>query len=230
MDNIKLGMVIAAGGSGSRFSKTVNKLLVDYKNKPLLVHSLTTFLPEVYRDNLAVAAPAELLEEMRFIADKYLPGNKIRWTVGGATRLTSVAKAAALLDDDLELIAIHDAARPLADAVLLDDLCRAAQEVGGAIPGVKPVDTVKEINEDGIIVKNLIRKQLALVATPQVFNYKKYMQSLKMLPKAVLDGSLEDPMLTDDAAIFMLAGYQVKVVFSNQNNFKVTLPEDIIAR
>ena len=227
MDNIKLGMVIAAGGSGSRFSKTVNKLLIEYKNKPLLIHSLETFLPVVFPGNLAVAAPEDLLEEMRSLVDKFLPGNCIKWTVGGATRLASVAKAAKLLDNDTDLIAVHDAARPLADVDLLDKLCEAAVEYGGSVPGVAPVDTVKEINEDGLIVKNLIRKQLANVATPQVFNYNKYMDALAMLSEDVLSGRVENPMLTDDAALFTQAGYQVKVVFSSKNNYKVTLPGDL---
>ena len=220
-------MVIAAGGSGSRFSKKVNKLLIEYKNKPLLIHSLETFLPVVFPGNLAVAAPEDLLEEMRSLVDKFLPGNCIKWTVGGATRLASVANAAKLLEKDTDLIAVHDAARPLADIDLLDELCKAAAEYGGAVPGVTPVDTVKEIDENGLIVKNLIRKQLANVATPQVFNFGKYMNALEMLPEDLLSGKVENPMLTDDAALFMLNGNQVKTVFSTRNNYKVTLPGDL---
>ena len=227
MDKIKLGMVIAAGGSGSRFSKKVNKLLVEYKNKPLLIHSLETFLPAAAPGNLAVAAPVELLDEMRALVNSFLPGNNIRWTVGGATRLASVAEASQLLDSDCDLIAIHDAARPLADTELLQKLCAAALEHGGAIPGTAPVDTVKEVNEDGLIVKNLIRKQLALVATPQVFRYLQYMSLWQKLPPEIVDGSIENPLFTDDAALFTESGYQVKVVFSSANNFKVTLPEDL---
>jgi 2-C-methyl-D-erythritol 4-phosphate cytidylyltransferase len=226
MNKTKLGIVIAAGGSGSRFSKKVNKLLVEYKNKPLLIHSLETFLP-VAPDNLVVAAPADLLTEMRSLVDDFLPGNKIKWTPGGATRLASVNKAANLLDNDTDLIAIHDAARPLADRQLLTELCNAALEYSGAIPGVAPVDTVKEVDENGIIVKNLIRKQLALVATPQVFDYPLYMQALEMLPEAVRSGVCEDPVLTDDAALFTAAGNPVKVVYHSGNNFKVTLACDI---
>ena len=81
-----------------------------------------------------------------------------------------------------------------------------------------PVDTVKEIDANGLVVKNLIRKQLANVATPQVFNYAFYMEALHDLPADIQYGTAEDPMLTDDAALFTLAGYQVKVVFSSKNN------------
>ena len=91
----KLGMVIAAGGSGSRFSKTVNKLLVEYQGKPLMIHALETFLPVLEPGNMVIAASAFELENMRRIAEKYLPGNPIKWVVGGATRLASVVNAVA---------------------------------------------------------------------------------------------------------------------------------------
>ena len=91
----KLGMVIAAGGSGSRFSKTVNKLLVDYRGKPLMIHALSAFLPVLEPGNMAIAAPESEMENMQNLVNEYLPGNNIRWVVGGTTRLASVANAVA---------------------------------------------------------------------------------------------------------------------------------------
>ena len=223
----KLGMVIAAGGSGSRFSKKVNKLLVEYQGKPLIVHALATFLPVLLPGNLVVAAAASELEKMRSAVDSFLPGNSVHWVTGGATRLASVANAAAALPEDLELIAIHDAARPLASVKLLEELCLNAAIYGGAIPGSTPVNTVKAVDENGIITQNLIRSNLAEVATPQVFDCRKYRRALAELSADLLDGSTESLLITDDAALFTLAGGQVKVVFSSEPNFKVTLPGDI---
>jgi len=222
-----LGLVIAAGGSGSRFSSSQNKLLVDYRGKPLFIHALATFLPLVAPGNLVIAVPCSLQAEMQAVADKYLPGNQIKWTVGGASRLASVVKGINLLPEDLELVAIHDAARPLATAELLDSLCSAARSVGGAIPGIAPVDTVKAIDSNGFITQNLVRKNLAMVATPQVFQLAKYKAALSLLPEELLSGNAESPLLTDDAAVFMQANHPVKVVFSAQSNPKITNPEDI---
>lgn len=222
-----LGMIIAAGGSGSRFSKTENKLLVDFRGKPVLIHALSTFLPVLKPGNMAIAAPANLLEEMKALVDSYLPGNMIKWTVGGATRLASVANAAGLLDRDLALVAIHDAARPQATVELLEELCKNAKIHGGAIPGIAPVDTVKAVDENGIITANLIRKNLALVATPQVFCFKDYLSALASLPEELLAGKVENAQLTDDAAVFMQAGFKVKVVFSQAQNTKITVKSDI---
>ena len=222
-----LAMIIAAGGSGSRFSGTQNKLLAEYRGKTLLLHSLETFLPVLPEKALIVAAPADLLDEMRSIVDKALPNNTIQWTTGGATRLASVANALELVPAGCRMAAIHDAARPLATVELLQKLYQAANEFGGAVPGIAPVDTVKEINSDGMICKNLVRSTLAMVATPQVFRLDEYKKSLQTLPQEVIKGQREEKLLTDDAAFFTQAGFKVKVVMSSEPNPKITYAQDI---
>ena len=174
-----------------------------------------------------VAASAVELENMQAIVNKHLPGNTINWVVGGATRLASVANAVAALPEVLEFVAIHDAARPLASVNLLEKLCNAAKIYGGAIPGNTPVDTIKAVDKDGVITQNLIRSQLAAVATPQLFKYKEYLKALSLLDADLLNGSVESSLITDDAALFSQAGGKVKVVFSDEPNFKVTRPDDI---
>lgn len=223
-----LAMIIAAGGSGSRFSKTQNKLLTEYRGKKLILHALETFLPVLPAKALIAAAPADLLDEMRSIVDDALPGNQIQWTVGGATRVASVANALKLVPPECRMVAIHDAARPLATVELLQELYQAAEEFGGAIPGTAPVDTVKEIDHNGLICKNLIRSNLAMVATPQVFRRDEYLKSLQMLPDDVISGQREEKLLTDDAAFFTAAGFKVKVVMSSQPNPKITYAQDAV--
>ena len=222
-----LAIIIAAGGSGSRFSKNQNKLLADYRGKKLILHSLETFLPVLPEKALIVAAPADLLDEMRSIVDKALPNNTIQWTIGGATRLASVANALKLVPAGCRMTAIHDAARPLATVELLQELYQAANEYGGAVPGIAPVDTVKEIDSDGMICKNLVRSTLAMVATPQVFRLDEYWKSLQNLPQEVIKGQREEKLLTDDAAFFTQAGFKVKVVMSDKPNPKITYAQDI---
>ena len=222
-----LGMIIAAGGSGSRYSRSKNKLMVIYKDKPLLVHTLEKFLPVVTPGCLVVAAPQHQLVAMRKTVDSFLPDNNIKWTFGGPTRLASVANAAFMLPEELDLVAIHDGARPLASVELLRKLCRAAIETGGAVPGMIPTNTIKSIDSQGLIKENLVRSELAEVATPQVFRFLRYKNALDQLSDELLSGAEESPVFTDDAAIFTHAGYQVKVVFSKEPNPKITRPEDL---
>ncbi len=223
----KLGMVIAAGGAGVRFGSRRNKLLVEYRGEPILLHSLRTFSPVIEPRALVVAAPAALLDVMRELVDQALPGNGVVWCVGGATRIASTVQGIKALPDHLEWVAVHDAARPLASVELLAKLHEQARMTGGAIPGVTPVDTIKALNEDGSVSANLVRKNLAAVATPQLFDFQKYMAALSALPSAVREGKIEDPALTDDAAVFMRGGFQVKVVFSSEPNPKITVPDDL---
>lgn len=222
-----LGMIVAAGGSGSRFSSQINKLLVNCHGKPILVLTLEKFISVIEPGKLVVAAPEDQLALMRDLTDKFLPGNQIRWTPGGATRVASVARAAALLPTNIRWVAIHDAARPLADVSLLEELLRTVREVGGAVPGIKMIDTVKLLDDSGLIAQNLIRKDLAAVATPQVFDYLSYMHALQALAPEIVDGTYEDAQLTDDTAIFMRSGGKVKVVYTNNANPKITTPEDL---
>lgn len=222
-----LGMVIAAGGSGSRFGRSQNKLLADFRGEALMICSLRTFLPLLRKGYVVIAAPENLLETMKEIVDKALPDNQIKWSIGGATRLASVYKAQKLLPGDCRLIAVHDAARPLATAELLKKLYEAASEAEGAIPGAPPVDTVKQIDENGFIKVNLVRKELLMAATPQVFQLDKYRKSLEQLPEDLLNGTREDARLTDDAAFFTAAGYKVKAVVSQAPNPKITYQSDL---
>lgn len=223
----KTTMIIAAGGSSRRFGGEKNKLLCDYNNKPLIVHALETFCPVISRDRMIVAAPVDLLEQMRSVVEKYLPGNSIIWTLGGKTRVHSVIKALQAVPDDTDLLAIHDAARPLATVDLLTGLCAAAALIGGAVPGQTPVDTIKVVNADNLVTGNPVRKDLAAVATPQVFDFHRYQAAVKTLDDRIVNGEIDDPSLTDDAAIFMHGGGQVKVVFSSFPNPKITYINDL---
>ena len=69
----KTTLIMAAGGSSRRFGGEKNKLLCDYNNKPLIVHALETFCPVISRDRMIVAAPVDLLEQMRSVVEKHLP-------------------------------------------------------------------------------------------------------------------------------------------------------------
>ena len=152
---------------------------------------------------------------------------KINFVPGGSDRSGSVRNGLDFIPAKSGIVAVHDAARPLATVELLQELYQAANEYGGAVPGIAPVDTVKEIDSDGMICKNLVRSTLAMVATPQIFRLDEYWKSLQNLPQEVIKGQREEKLLTDDAAFFTQAGFKVKVVMSSEPNPKITYAQDI---
>lgn len=222
-----LAMVIAAGGASRRFGGGRNKLFAEFRGKPVLLHTLGHFLGLLPPGRIAVAAPEALLDAMRELCDREFPDNAIVWCAGGATRAASVVRGTAALGALPELIAVHDAARPLADAEFLRKLCGAAREYGGAVPGDTPVDTIKSVDASGLVTGNLVRSTLVAVGTPQVFAAQPYLRALAALPEAVREGRTELADLTDDAAIFMRAGGRVKVVTGLGANPKITVAADL---
>ena len=124
-----LGVIIAAGGSSQRYGEK-DKLLEELGGMPVFCCSIRSFLPLVAPGNMVVAVRREALDGYRRIADEFLPDNHIKWVAGGGNRVESVKNALAQLTLDTGLVAIHDAARPLATAELLERVAARARICG----------------------------------------------------------------------------------------------------
>ena len=212
-----LGVIIAAGGSSRRYGEK-DKLLEKLGKLPVFLHSVSAFLPLTAPGNLVVAVRQEALAEYRRITDEFLPGNSVRWVAGGADRVESVKNALAALPLTGGIVAIHDAARPLAGAALLERVIARARVCGGAIAASKVADSLKLADEAGFIQAPVSRDMVYHAETPQVFDLEKYRRAC-----ALLSGTVP----TDDAEIMRLAGYPVELVESMQWNMKLTSPGDL---
>ncbi|MBO5668214.1 MAG: 2-C-methyl-D-erythritol 4-phosphate cytidylyltransferase [Lentisphaeria bacterium] len=213
-----LGVIIAASGSSQRYGVR-DKLLEELGGMPVFLHSIINFLPLVSPGNLVVAVRPEALDEYRRIAGKFLPEADISWTAGGNTRVESVLNALTKLPLTAGLVAIHDAARPLATAQLLLKVAERAGVCGGAIAASKVTDSLKLADADGRISAPVARDAVWHAETPQVFDIEHYRRACSML-----DG--KSP--TDDAEIMRLAGYPVELVESGMWNLKLTAPDDLV--
>ena len=135
---------------------------------------------------------------------------------GGATRSASVRAGLALVPDDAHVVVVHDAARPLAQPALFEAVIAAVRSgADGAVPGVRPADTIKRA-PGSAVVDTLDRSQLVAVQTPQAF-----------LASALRGAHRGDPDATDDAALVEAAGGRVEVVAGDPRNLKVTTPDDL---
>lgn len=210
-------MVILAAGSAHRFK--ANKLFASLAGSPLFLHSVRTFLP--LADDLKLVIPdGEQHTFRQALADADLPLERIAFIAGGASRTDSVRHAlqAITADSDNCLVAIHDAARPLATAQLLLRLCDAAWHYGGAAPGHPVVDTMLTCDNDDLMRGVVPREHTWAISTPQVFRLSEL--------KSAYEASGE-MVYTDDTQVFFHHGGTVKLVPEDGCNLKVTYPEDL---
>jgi 2-C-methyl-D-erythritol 4-phosphate cytidylyltransferase len=193
------------------------KPFLELGGEPLLVHALRPFLAESRVVAVAVAVSPDDVESARGWVEALDP--RVRVVSGGATRSDSVAAAVATLPPDLAVILVHDAARPLVTQGAVERCLAVAATGKGAVAGWPATDTLKEVDDDGRILRTPDRSRVWHAQTPQGF------------PAEVLRAALSDPVAraaaTDDAALVEAAGLTVVMVEGAPDNLKVTRPEDL---
>lgn len=218
--NKDLGIIIAAAGSSSRFGDR-DKLFEKLDGMPLFLHSVRSFYSLCPPGNMIVVVNPAKLADFESAAASYLPECRLKFVPGAELRADSVRNGLAALAPETGFVAIHDAARPWAEAELLEECLIAARLHGGAVPAKAVVDTLKLAAPDGKIVKTVSRDNLWRVETPQVFN----LEQLRDANRKVSETGIE---FTDDASIMEAAGYKVYIVESRKKNDKVTYHKDIV--
>jgi 2-C-methyl-D-erythritol 4-phosphate cytidylyltransferase/2-C-methyl-D-erythritol 2,4-cyclodiphosphate synthase len=214
----RVGALVPAAGRGERLGVGTAKALHPVAGRPMLVRAVRT-LASGPVDVVVVAAPEGLVEEVRAaLADEH-PGAELAVVEGGGTRTASVRRALAALPASVEVVLVHDAARPLVPPSLVDAVVRAVTEGADAVvPGLPVVDTVKEVDEHEVVLATVDRSTLRAVQTPQGFR------------RAVLERAYDeagDAETTDDAGLVERAGGRVVVVPGSEEAFKVTRPLDL---
>jgi 2-C-methyl-D-erythritol 4-phosphate cytidylyltransferase len=196
----KVWAIVVGGGSGARFG-TLKQF------EPLGTERVIDWacrVAELACDGVVVVVPAEHAQTERAI-------------VGGASRSDSVRRGLAAVPHDVEIVCVHDAARPFATVELFQRVIAAViAGADAAVPGLPVADTIKEIDAQGVVVATPPRDRLVAVQTPQAFN-------AAVLRAAHADGGDG----TDDAALVEAAGGRVVVVAGDVLNRKVTLPDDL---
>jgi 2-C-methyl-D-erythritol 4-phosphate cytidylyltransferase len=216
---MRWGALIVAAGRGERFGKP--KQLVEVAGRPLAAWSIATFgaMPEVV--DLVVATEPEHVEDIRALAAQFAPRITTHVVTGGASRQASVRAALAALPERCAGAFVHDGARPL---VLTRDV-RAGMSVvrrGTASLLASPVvDTIKVVDrERGSVLRTLDRSELWAAQTPQF-------AVASELRRVHAEAARNGVAATDDATLLERAGFEVVVVPSSAENFKVTMPPDL---
>lgn len=215
-----VGVVIVAAGAGTRLGAALPKAFVDVRGRRIVDWAIAGAreLPEVAQ--VVVVVPEGYVETL---AAEYAAGQSaaspmpLRVVAGGAERSDSVRAGLAALDPRLDIVLVHDAARCLTPAGVYDRVIAAVR--GGdqaVVPGLPAVDTVKIVDDAGLVVHTPERASLRTIQTPQGF-------ARAALERAHAAGV----HASDDAALAEACGIPVRVVEGDPRAFKVTLSADL---
>jgi len=210
-----VGAIIVAAGGSSRMVGA-DKLFALLGGGPLLARALQPFQGSPLVGRIVLVLSGANLERGRALADAYGIGKLTAACEGGPRRQDSVRLGLEALGP-CDWVLVHDGARPLVSAELIERGLAAARETGAAVPAVPVADTVKEAGRDGLVHRTLDRSRLWAAQTPQVFRHD-------LLLRAHREVSAE---VTDDAAMLEALGLPVKLFEGSPANIKVTTPGDL---
>lgn len=211
-------VIVPAAGRGERLGPGAPKALRTLAGQPILLHAVRNLATARDIDLIVVAVPEDSVEESRaLLAGIDLP---IIIVSGGETRQDSVARALLALPAEVDVVLVHDAARPLVPAEVVDRVAAAVRSGAEAvIPTLGVVDTIKEVDAEGVVRTTLDRARLHAVQTPQGFA-----RDLLQRAHAGSDGG----DATDDAGMVERMGARVIVVPGHEEAFKITRPLDLV--
>ena len=228
---MKVSVIIPAAGLGTRMSRPATEpaarpalagrkqfLLLD--GEPILAHTVRKFMAAPSVTEVIVALRPEDRDWARELLAQVEKVKPVRFADGGDSRQHSVENALAILDDDTDLVAVHDAVRPFVSVETIERVIAEASTHGAAIVGVVPVDTVKQVHLNHIR-GTIPRERLILAQTPQVFRFD--------LLRQAFDRARADQFIATDESSLVerLEQVEVRVVPGSDRNIKITKPGDL---
>lgn len=221
---MKVSVLICAAGASSRYGGKNKKQFTEMDGRAVFVRSIEAFSDrdDICQILLAIPAEDEEIFEIRW-QDK-LAFYGVKHVLGGKERHDTITNMLKHVQEDAELVALHDAVRPCVQKKKIDAVFQTAAKTGAAILAHRLVGTVKKVNDEDIITDTIDRSTLWEAQTPQVFNKN-------IIEKAYANRKTMSEQITDDAQLVEAMGYPVSVVESDSSNIKITNSTDIaIAR
>lgn len=223
----KMSAIVVAAGSGERFGGGENKVFAVLDGQPLFLRALQLFVNrEDVAQTILVVAPADL-DQMKTKFGANLGFMGVRLVEGGVERHDSVANGLAVVSEDVEYVAVHDAVRVCVAAEWIDQVLQTAEKTGAAAPICPITSTLKRVGKDGIISETVSREGLHMAQTPQIFR-KDWLTKAYDDFKAGAIGIPEGIPLTDDAQLVAAAGHPVAGVPGDPRNIKITTKGDMV--
>tara|TARA_Y100001970_G_scaffold157843_1_gene193053 strand:+ start:77 stop:760 length:684 start_codon:yes stop_codon:yes gene_type:complete len=209
---LKVSAIIPAAGAGSRFGG--KKQFKNLNGKPLWAHTLKPFIESSLIDEIIFIVEEgsiDIVKETKYYK-LFLKKKEITITKGGPNRMDSVLNGIQESKKINDIVCIHDVARPFIKKSLINKTIEACKNFDGAILAIPTVDTVKNV-ENEIIKQTLDRSQIWMAQTPQTFHKE-------CLLKAYSENLNVD--VTDESTLMELSGFSIKIIYGDDNNFKIT--------
>jgi len=229
---MNVAVILPAAGLGLRMGRTSpekagvsRKQFMLLDGSPIFLHTVRKFAKCARVSEIVLAVRADDHAWVEELLAKEKLDKPVRVVDGGDSRQQSVENALAVVKPNTDLVAVHDAVRPLIDAATIDRVIDEAAESGAAIVGIVPVDTVKQVGRvqanRAKISNTLQRDRLVLAQTPQVFR-------LDLLRRAFQSARADGFTATDESSLVeRLDDVEVSVVLGSDRNIKITKPGDM---
>jgi 2-C-methyl-D-erythritol 4-phosphate cytidylyltransferase len=209
-------IVIVAGGLGTRMQSEIPKQFLLIAGRPILMHTLQRFYDYNSSFEIRLVLPDNQQERWKGLCDEHAFEIPHTLYEGGDTRYRSVKNGTQGIESGY-LVAIHDGVRPFVSHETIDSCFEIAEKYGTAIPAIPVKESIREIIKEDTVGRN--RANYRLVQTPQVFHsdilFDAYQRDYK-------------ESFTDDASVVEEAGYKIYLAEGNEENIKITTPEDIM--
>jgi 2-C-methyl-D-erythritol 4-phosphate cytidylyltransferase len=215
-------VIVPAAGSSSRFGGGANKLMQTLEGRPVLAWTLSRFASRADVRQIVVACNfGELVHQCAQFLDE--PGRKkLKVCLGGTCRADSVRVGLLATSPEMEWVAVHDAARPLAGKELIDRTFAAAERYGAAAAALPAHLTIKQAAGPlpAKVRRTLPRQELWAMQTPQAMRRADLIDAYAKCPISLQE-------VTDDVQLLELAGMEVYLVEGEEKNLKITTALDL---
>ena len=213
--------IVVAAGQSTRMATSLSKQFLPVDGIPVIARTLLTLEKAKEIREIVLVCREEDREAFLTIAKDYAIQKPLRTVNGGDTRQESVLNGLEAVSDKTKYVAIHDGARCLVTEAMIQNVCLAAYQYGGAIAATKTGDSIKTEGKRQCVEQSPDRNTVWLAQTPQVFK-------LNLYRAAAYSAKEEGIVATDDAALVERIGGTVKLVDCGKRNLKITTPEDIL--
>lgn len=214
--------IVLAAGKGSRMKAGINKQYLNLKGRPILSHTLEVFFACPAIDEVVVVIgenDIELCDKM--VLKNFNYDKPFKTVIGGQERQGSVQNGLKHVDDNAEIIIIHDGARPFITSQIIETCIEGARKYAAVSLGVPIKETVKVVDDEGFVKNTPNRASIWITQTPQAFRHGIIRQAHEL-------ALINKINATDDAMLVEHLGYPVRMIKGDYRNIKITTYEDLV--